>query len=161
MLHASKSKELTLFPVKLPNCIQCDILLHDLTGCSWNCKGKYWLCKCFNFVNVSLSNFLHFLWLNQLHLLWKKIAKHIKWVHKFLWQIRPWIVQKRTTNCNKQIPFGQILQPKQQSPGQSVTKESCGVTSVLAAVPAEGAQRDPSGWMDPYSDAPGVSTNGL
>ena len=43
---------------------------------------------------------------------------------------------------------------------KSVTKDSGSVTSVLAAVPAEGAQRDSNGWMDPYSNAPGVS-NGL
>ena len=52
LLHASKSKELTLFPVKLSNCIQCDILLHDLTGCSWNCKltlQMFQLCQCFTF----------------------------------------------------------------------------------------------------------------
>ena len=42
---------------------------------------------------------------------------------------------------------------KQQIQGKSVAKE----TSVLAAV---SAQRDPTGWMDRYSNAPGVS-NGL
>ena len=57
--------------------------------------------------------------------------------------------------------LGQIWEKHKQSQGKSETKESGAVTSVLAAVPAEGAQRNPSGWMDPYSDAPGVSTNGL